>query len=366
MARLGLGSAFAAILVALALGGQAHARVLFGFNEDWLAEGHAIAASNPFNPTVQRLHLSWALVEPTPGNYDWAPFDRMYKDMVAQGAPPIGLVMGTPCWVNGAASCRDLGRLHPVPPTRYGDWERFVRAVVRRYPQLAAIEVWNEPNLVQYWYPLPVVESYVELLRRTHRTAKAERPGLTVLGGSLASTTTHARRRRDGGFPRTPPRRYPYAWFLRTMYRLGADRYMDGLAFHAYPNFTPYLKQRRRGPGVRRGLRAGIRRDLRKQIRRVRRIQRAFGVRMPIWVTETGVCTTGPRERKVSRMEQAVALKGIYVTLSRLRVRSIITHRLWDVRPVGSTANDIENGCGLTDMQGRRKPAWSILARLRR
>ena len=357
--------ALASLAGALALAAPAHAGPLFGFNEDWLADGHAITASNPFNPTVQRLHLNWALIESTPGRYEWGPFDRMYDDMVAQGAPPIGLVMGTPCWINGDPSCATRGRLYPVPPTHYGDWEEFVRAAVRRYPRLAAIEVWNEPNLVQFWYPLPVAESYVEVLRRAHWATKVERPDLPVLGGSLASTTTRARLRRDGGFPRTPPRRYPYAWFLHTMYRLGADQYMDGLAFHSYPNFVPYLRQRRMRPGVRRGFRSGIRRDLRRQITRVRRIQRRYDAQMPIWVTETGVCTTGARERRVSRREQAVAVKGIYVTLSRLRVRSIITHRLWDVAPPGAPANDIENGCGLTDMHGRRKPAWNILARLR-
>ena len=359
----------AAVVVALTtpmlLGAPAHAGPLFGFNEDWLADGHGIAASNAFHPTVQRLHLNWAFIEKNPGSYEWEPFDALYRDMVAQGAPPIALVMGTPCWINGDPACWTRNGLYRVPPEYDDAWESFVRAAVRRYPQLAALEVWNEPNLARFFNPLPVTERYVELLKRAHRASKAERPDLPVLGGSLASITTRGRRRWDGGFARTPPLKYPYVWFLRTMYRLGAADYMDGLAFHPYPNFAPYLKQKRLHRGVRRGFRQGIRRDIRKQIRMVRRMQRAYGARMPIWATETGVCTTGPSERRVSRREQAAALKGIYVTLHRLKVRAIITHRLWDIRMPGASRNSIENGCGLTDLQGRRKPAWSTLARLR-
>ena len=51
---------------------------------------------------------------------------------------------------------------------------------------------------------------------------------------------------------------------------------------------------------------------------------------------------------------------------SRLKARAIVTHRLWDVRAPGSAPDDIENGCGLTDLQGRRKPAFAALLRLRR
>lgn len=339
---------------------------LFGFNEDWFAAGHAIKASNPFRPTVQRLHLSWPVVEAARGTYDWTAIDPVYRDMVAQGAPPIALVMGTPCWAVADRACGRLSVLYPIPPAHYTEWERFVRAVVRRYPRLAAVEVWNEPNLATFHYPRPHVAGYVEMLRRAHRATKSVRPRLPVLGGSLASTTTWRRARREGGFPRRPPSKYPYASFLRQMYRLGAASYMDALAFHPYPNFTPYLRQRRLTTGVRRGFRFGIRRDLRKQIATVRRIQRAYRASAPIWATETGICTTGPRERRVSAREQAVALALIYRTLRSMRARAILTHRLWDIRIPGRPANDLEHGCGLTDIQGQRKPAWNAMMRLRR
>ena len=341
------------------------AEPLFGFNENWLVSGHAVEASNPFRPTVQRLHLNWALIENQQGTYEWTAFDRMYRNMVAQGAPPIALVLGTPCWAAGNPACLLQNVAYPVPPAHYASWERFIRAVVRRYPRLVALEVWNEPNLAAYHYPRPDVTSYVGTLRHAHRASKAVRPDLPVLGGSLSPTTTWRRVRRDGGFPRRPPARLPYAPFLRQMYRLGAAEFMDGLAFHVYPNFVRYLRRKRLTFGVRRGFRHGVRRDIRRQIRTLRRIQRAHRARSPIWITEAGLCTAGSRERRTSLPEQAVGLRQLYVTLQRLKVRAILTHRLWDVRAPGSNPNDIEAGCGLTDVRGRRKPAWAALRRVR-
>lgn len=365
-ARLLAGVATAALSVALVAAPSAPARPLFGFNEDWLAPRQAIQASTPFRPTVQRLQLHWGLIERARGSYDWTSFDRAYGDMTAQGAPPIALVMGTPCWAVADPTCpARTNMLYRVPPGHLPDWERFVGAVVRRYPRLVAVEVWNEPNFGMFNYPLPEVSGYLETLARAYAAVKRERADLPVLGGSLAPITTRRRARRDGGFPRRPPRWQPYARFLRRMLALGADEHMDALAFHAYPNFAPYLKQRRRGAGVRRGFRTGVRRDLRKQIRTVRRIQRAYEAEAPIWVTETGVCTTGPRERRVSALEQAAAVRQTYLTLERLKVRAIVTHRLLDVQVPGAPANYIEHGCGLTDVSGRRKPAWETLRRLR-
>lgn len=352
----------------LAVAAPVRAAPLFGFNEDWLAAGHELAASKPFNPTVQRLHLNWSLIEHTRGVYDWTVSDDMYRDMLRQGAPPIALVMASPCWAAAGSPCPENGlapAVYPVSPEHYDDWQRFVGKVVRRYRRLAALEVWNEPNLARFYWPVPKVADYVETLKHAYLASKSERPALPVLGGSLASITTRGRVRRDGGFPRVPPSRYPYVYFMREMYGLGAAHYMDALAFHPYPNFAPYLKEKRLGAGVRRGFRTGIRRDLKKQIAMVRRVQRNHEARAPIWVTETGACTTGPRERKVSGSEQAAALREIYLILSRLKVRSIITHRLWDIRVPGTSVNNLENGCGLTDVSGRRKPAWNTLVKLR-
>ena len=341
------------------------AQPLFGFNEDWLATGHEIEAAGPFRPTVHRLHLNWSLIEQTRGVYIWESFDEMYRRMVAQGAPPIAMVFAPPCWAAVSSAC-PATRVHAVDPRHYAAWERFVTAVVRRYPRLAALEVWNEPNYGTYYSPRPDAGSYVETLRHAYRASKAARPELPVLGGSLAPITTRRGARREGGFPRNPPDKVPYAVFLDQMYARGAGRYMDGLAFHPYPNFAPYLRVTRLAAGrVRRGFASGIVRDIAKQLSTVRRIARRHGTREPVWATETGVCTTGPRERRASRREQAVALRRTYLTLERLGARAIITHRLWDVRLPGTPANNIENGCGLMDMRGRQKPAWRTLYRLR-
>ena len=354
-----------ACLVCL-MAGPAPGRPLFGFNENWTPSGHDIRSSDPFRPTVGRLHLSWAAIEPVPGSYAWHETDVIYRAMVAQGAPPIALVMMPPCWAAAGPPPCAASEIRPVHPAHLEDWTRFVRAAVSRYPGLRALEVWNEPNFSAFYHPLPDVAGYVEILRRAHRAAKEVRPDLPVLGGSLAPMTTRSRAAGDGGFPRSAPGKLPYAPFLDRLYRLGAGRHMDGLAFHPYPNFAPYVGTRAlRAAGVRRGLARGVRLDIEKQIRTVRRVGRRHGVRLPVWATETGVCTTGSSERRTTPAEQAVALEHTYLALERLRVRAIVAHRLWDVRVPGTPADNIENGCGLLETTGRRKPAWKVLRRLR-
>ena len=352
--------------LAMCLAGPASAKPLFGFNEDWYAPGHDIEDASAFRPTTQRLHLNWAYIETSPGTWTWTEPDRQYRSMTSQGVRPIALVMGAPCWAARAGrGCSPAGRLLAVARDHYGDWGRFVGEVARRYPELAALEVWNEPNLPTMHHPAPDVPAYVETLEHAYRASKAAQPRLPVLGGSLAPVTRARRARRDGGFARAQRAIRPYAPFLERMYRLGAGRHMDGVAFHPYPNFAPYLVERRLRRGVRAGFAPGIRADLRKQISTIRRIGRRHGVRKPIWATETGVCTTGPRERRASSREQAVATEEIYRTLGRLRVSAILMHRLWDVRIPDTPVNNIENGCGLRDIRGRAKPAWNALLRLR-
>ena len=48
--------------------------------------------------------------------------------------------------------------------------------VAQRYPEAAAIEIWNEPNVHWFWRPRPDPARYTELLVEALRGDQGRRP----------------------------------------------------------------------------------------------------------------------------------------------------------------------------------------------
>ncbi len=97
---------------------------------------------------------------------------------------------------------------------------RYAAEVLRRFPGIGMVEVGNEMNSATFaWGPgwEGAIEeraaSYVRLLAATSLAVRAERPGVTVLGGAAHSV--------------------PIAWF-REVFRLGAAAHMDAVVIHPY------------------------------------------------------------------------------------------------------------------------------------
>lgn len=65
----------------------------------------------------------------------------------------------------------------------YGEWQEFLEEVARRFPQAAAIEIWNEPNLSGFWKPEPQPERYAGLVASAYEAIKAADPGIQVIAG---------------------------------------------------------------------------------------------------------------------------------------------------------------------------------------
>ena len=91
----------------------------------------------------------------------------------------------------------------------------MMRMLAARYAGRANTtwEIWNEPNLKEFWATGPNAADYVDLLRRAYTAIKAVAPRATVLGGSIA-------------FNDRP--------FLEGMYAAGAAGSFDGLSIHPY------------------------------------------------------------------------------------------------------------------------------------
>jgi len=157
---------------------------------------------------THRDELPWNRLEPLKGRYTLPEAHRAY--LGSCGAHHVGSLIildyGNRHYDNAAAPHTDEG---------LDGFANYAREVVRRCgPQLHAVEVWNEYNGSFSKGPMAKrPEGYFELLKRTYRAVKAERPDLSVVGPAAVTL--------------------PYGW-LERLFRLGALDYLDAVSVHPY------------------------------------------------------------------------------------------------------------------------------------
>ncbi|WP_445150042.1 hypothetical protein [Baekduia sp. Peel2402] len=143
-----------------------------------------------------RVEMAWDQVEPSPGQFAWANTDRKVLAAARQGIDVLGLVLRAPAWANG-------GDADPfVPPAKVADYAAYATALITRYgpngslwvehPEVAkrpvrAWEIWNEPNLKDYFRKQPFAKPYAALLRAAYPAVKKADKGATVLMASMAN-----------------------------------------------------------------------------------------------------------------------------------------------------------------------------------
>ncbi len=274
----------------------------YGFNDHAGLEGAIPIAEDAelqerAGSTLWRVAIDWRFAEPEPGETSLETHDAIYCEGLARGIRPVFHITGSPEWAADAGPCPVPSCLYPPREEALDELREFAELVARRYPEAAAIEAWNEPNLATFWAE-PNPERYVEVLRAIFEGVKAADPSMPVLGGSLSNTS------------RTDETRYDFGRFLEGMYEAGAGRYMDAVAFHPYPIAPLGAEGERFGETM-------------NELRQVKNGAREVGE--PVWVTEVGL----PVGAEVSPEEQARTLVGIYERLSRdPDVEAVIFHTL--------------------------------------
>jgi hypothetical protein len=247
-----------------------------------------------------RARFYWRRAQPAgPGTTDLAASDAVVVAAAQQGLGVLPVVFGTPDW----AGSDDSGE--SSPPRRTADLGRYLKALVGRYgpsgtlwnehPELARRpirrwQIWNEPNLTQYWSRQPFARSFVRMLRAARRALReADRRAKVVLAGL--------------------PNR---SWIaLRSIYRAGGRKAFDAVALHPYTGKPGHVV---------------------KLVRLARREMARFrDARKPVWITELSwPATKGTRRStgfETSNAGQAQRLRRALHLLAaerrRLRIRRV-------------------------------------------
>ncbi|HEX8967668.1 MAG TPA: hypothetical protein VF937_07310, partial [Chloroflexota bacterium] len=138
----------------------------------------------------QKTLFQWRQIEGAgKGQFDWREADRVVQASNAAGVKIIARLDFEPMWARA-------DHANNGPPDNYQDYWDFVTAFVSRYRtgsavgHVAAIEVWNEPNLDREWGNQRIDQSsaadYVRLLGGAYRAAHAADPDIIVVSAGLS------------------------------------------------------------------------------------------------------------------------------------------------------------------------------------
>jgi hypothetical protein len=305
--------------------------------------------------SLMRVDVGWASLQED-GPSSWSSWylgrlDRMVAAADARGISLLLTFMNTPCWASSAPeslkqACEGAWWERGVtayPPSDAGDYARALAFLVRRYgSRVLAWEIWNEPNLGEFWKSSDPAGAYARLLKAAYPAAKAAYPGAHIIGGSL-SQSDHA--------------------FTRRLYELGARGSFDAFSLHPYSDDVSPLDPR-----------SGIdaRYSFVRGVQKVREVMLAFGDRSPVWLTESGWSTGTIRTSEgwrngVSEAQQALFIRQQADLVSRWPwVRANLTFRLLDT---GTDRAEKWANVGLVRVNGTAKPSWAAFrdaaARLR-
>jgi polysaccharide biosynthesis protein PslG len=259
-----------------------------------------------------RADLLWERVE-RGGAYRFQTYDALMNALEARGMGALLILdYGHP----------DHGGKVPRTAADIAAFGRFAEAAAARFKgRDVRYEIWNEPDIVQFWPPKPNAQEYSALLREAVSAIHRADPAAKVVSGGVSRLDLK---------------------FLRKAIDPGLAAGLSAIGVHPYPKADP----EKMGPELEK---------LREWARQ------SFGERLEIWDTEWGYSSTnstgnalGNGHSDEARLRQA-----------RFAVREMLTVwnvgfplAVWyDMQDDGADAENPEQNYGLLDANGAPKPA---------
>jgi hypothetical protein len=284
-----------------------------------------------------RQTFDWSTIERAPGQYDFSYHDEFVAAAAAHGITILPILFRAPDFHLGKRNGNDA-----CAPKSNATMAAFAQALVARYGPNGSLwaerpgirklpirswQIWNEPNLSQYWCGRPNAKQYVGMLRTVGKAIKrADRRAQVVTAGIPPSLLSNAVRIHK---------------YLEQMYRAGAAKYFDSLAINSY---------------------AKDHKELGRLLGSVRKLMNKRGDRRgSIWITELGWGDKGYKHRFVvgekgqaTRISKSLAL--IRKMRRKLRLRGVVYFSWRDAPPYPPDYDDQWGlHTGLLDINGAPK-----------
>jgi hypothetical protein len=254
-----------------------------------------------------RVEFPWRFIETQRGMFDWSRADLIVAEAQRFHVPLQPIVVYTPAWAGTPTSA-------PAPE----DFGAFMTALVGRYHrEIQYWELWNEPNLEQYWSADE--RAYVnDILIPGYQAAKAADPSAQIILGG--------------------PNWGSVEWF-NTIYALGGGNSFDIISWHEYVPVETVLQSARDVQGV----------------------LKAHGqTQKPMWLGEFGL-----QEGGLSDDAQAALLRSVLTANSPIAQADWYTLRDEDAMTCCPPVVAVSGHYGLVQRDGvTRKAAFSVLRQL--
>lgn len=295
-----------------------------------------------------RIDFSWESVQPgsATGTYHWESIDRVVEAANLRNLKILPILVDTPVWARSSA-CKDTAKCEPHYPE---DFALFAQNATARYAPrgIHSWEIWNEPNVPQFWSPKPSPEEYTKLLKATYVAIKNQDSNAVIITGGLAPSET-----RDGKIAPID--------FLTQIYQQGGRAYFDAVGLHpyAFPSLPSTFHSWSSWSQMV---------DTKTSIRSIMQL---YGDNAKqVWLTEVGAPTDGPgnvaldsngkiKSDHVSEELQSKILTDVYVQYKKYNWAGPI---FWyNYKDDGYSKETSENFFGLLRYDGSRKPAYEQL-----
>ncbi|MBC2602727.1 GH39 family glycosyl hydrolase [Puniceicoccus vermicola] len=164
-----------------------------------------------------RVQTGWSRCETEKGRYDFAWLEEIVDNLLRVGVEPFFCVsFGNQLYMPDVPHESAVGYV----PLYYGEegkaaWVDYVRALGECFRgKVRFWEVWNEPNIPQFWHPSkPDGAEYAELVKVTAAAVRESIPDAKIVGGAMSKMD--------------PP-------FLEAALKAGLTEEIDVFSFHPY------------------------------------------------------------------------------------------------------------------------------------
>lgn len=270
---------------------------------------------------VLRVDVGWATLETSKRGYDsayLAKLDALSAGAQARGIKIIATLWQTPRWASSGGSWNDA-------PSNPADFGAFAQFITSRYgAELAAVEVWNEPEIDENLIASNLPEAYVQMVKAVYAGAKLGDPAVPVLAGSLA---------------------YADVSFLRKLYADGMKGFYDGISVHPYADGANPAN-------------TAVTHSFLGGVESLHAVQQEAGDTTPEWVTEFG-WPTGTSSGANNEQQQAEYLEQAFDLLNSVPYVEAAT--VYQLRDMETNASNPEDNFGLLRQNFTPRPAYTAL-----
>jgi hypothetical protein len=290
-----------------------------GVNIHVLRDDSALDEAKNLGFRFVRMDLLWSDVERN-SRYRFAGYDALLRALETRGMGALWILdYGHP----------DHGGQAPRNAEDIAAFGRFAAAVAAHFRgRPVRYEIWNEPNIVQFWKPVPSAKEYGALLRETVSAMRAADPSAAISSGGLSR----------------------FDWkFLSELIDPELGSKLNAIGIHPYRDAAP----------------ESVAEEWAVLSEWVRE---KFGGSPEIWDTEWGYSSVRPSpdgsnngHSAEGRKRQAVLAVREFLTVWALGMPTAVWY---DLRDDGPDGMDPEKNYGLLDSNGHEKPVMKALLTL--